>query len=86
MKTLELETATGSLAEYAKDLTDEPVVLTVNGKPVAALVSVDNVDWETVILSSNPTFMGLIERSRRRQALEEGISSEEMRSKLGLKP
>ena len=25
-----------------------------------SLVSVDNVDWETVILSSNPTFMGLI--------------------------
>ena len=84
MKTVELEKATGPLADYARDLTEEPLALTVDGKPVAALVSVDKVDWETVTLSSDPTFMGLIERSRRRHASEGGISSEEMLGRLGL--
>jgi antitoxin (DNA-binding transcriptional repressor) of toxin-antitoxin stability system len=85
MKTLELAKATASLAEYARDVKKEPVVLTSGGKPVAALVAIENADLETVTLSTHPKFLALIERSRARQKAEGGISSREMRRRLGLK-
>jgi len=85
MKTLEIAKATAPLAEYARDVSKEPVILTVDGKPVAALVSIENADWETVTLSTHPQFIALIERSRARQKAEGGISSAEMRRRLGLK-
>jgi len=85
MKTLEMAKATASLAEYAREVNKEPVVLTVDGKPVAALVSIENADLETVTLSTHPQFLALIERSRSRQKSEGGISSKEMRRRLGLK-
>jgi antitoxin (DNA-binding transcriptional repressor) of toxin-antitoxin stability system len=84
MKTIEMVKATAPLAEYARDLKEEPVVLTVDGKPVAALVPIENADLETVTLSTHPAFLALIERSRSRQQVEGGISSAEMRRRLGL--
>ena len=85
MKTLELTKATAPLAEYAENVNQEPVILTKHGKPVAALVSLEDVDTETVKLSCNPKFMALIERSRAQRKLKGGISSAEMRKRLGLK-
>ena len=83
MKALELAEATAPLADYAREL-EEPVILTVEGKPVAALMSIEGADWETVTLSTNPKFLALIEHSRARQRAEGGISSAEMRQRLGL--
>ncbi len=85
MKTLEMTKATLPLAEYAENVNQEPVILTKNGKPVAALVSLEDVDIETVKLSNNPKFMALIERSRAQRKSKGGISSGEMRKRLGLK-
>ncbi len=76
--------ATAPLVEYVRDISIEPVILTVNGKPVAALVSIENADLETVTLSTHSQFLALIERSRARQKAEGGISSAEMRRRLGL--
>ena len=83
MRTLEIVKATAPLAEYAQNVSQEPVILTLDGKPVAALVSIENVDWETVTLSTHPKFLALIEQSRARQKAEGGISSAEMRRRLG---
>jgi len=85
MKTLEMVEATAPLAEYARDVRKEPVILTIGGRPVAALVPIENADLETVALSTHPQFLALIERSRARQKAEGGISSTEMRRRLGLK-
>ena len=85
MKTLEMTKATAPLAEYAGEVRKEPVIVTRNGKPVAALVSVENADLETVALSVEPQFLALIERSRARQKAEGGIPSPGMRRRLGLK-
>lgn len=85
MKMLEMARATAPLAEYAQEVSKEPVILTVAGKPVAALVSIENADLETVTLSTHPKFLALIERSRVHQSTEGGISSAEMRHRLGLK-
>jgi len=84
MKTLEMAKATAPLAEYARNVSREPVILTMRGKPIAALVSVENADLETITLSTHPQFIALIERSRARQRAEGGISSEEMRRRLGV--
>lgn len=84
MKTLEVSQATGPLADYAKDLGDETLLVTENGKPVAALVPVGDADAETVSLSMNPRFIDIIERSRASLRRSGGLPSEEVRRRLGL--
>ena len=83
MKILEIADATDPLAEYVSDLNEGPVMVTLSGKPVAALVPIENADSETVTLSMHPGFLALIERSRVRRRAEGGISSSEMRRRLG---
>jgi len=85
MKTIELAEATSSLADYARDVGQGSLVVTRNGKPVAALVAVGDADLETVSLSTNPKFIAIIEDSRRRLREEGGISSDELRRRLGIK-
>lgn len=85
MKKLEMSEATAPLAKYAQEVSREPVIVTIRGRPVAALVPVQNADLETVTLSTHPQFLALIERSRARQKAEGGISAAEMRRRLGLK-
>lgn len=85
MRIIERTEATASLAEYMTGVKKEPVIVTRKGKPIAALVSIENADLETVSLSINRKFLELIERSRARQRAEGGISSEEMRQRLGVK-
>jgi antitoxin (DNA-binding transcriptional repressor) of toxin-antitoxin stability system len=60
------------------------VLLTIRGKPVAALVAVANADAETIALSMNDRFLSLIERSRARHKAEGGLSAAKMRKRLGL--
>jgi len=84
MKTIEMSQATASLADYAGHVAHEPVVIFANGQPIAALLSIDDVDLESLSLSSNSEFLALIEQSRARLKAEGGISSQEMRRKLGL--
>ena len=87
MKTLEITQATAPLAPlaaYARDVNSETVVVTRDGKPIAALVAITNADDETVGLSTHPQFIALIERSRSRHSLEGGVSRDEMRRRLGL--
>lgn len=82
MKTVEVKKAILSLANYTKKVKKEPVIITQEGKPMAALVSISNADIETVSLSNNPKFLALIERSRAKQKSEGGISTDEMRLRL----
>ncbi|MBM4026213.1 MAG: type II toxin-antitoxin system Phd/YefM family antitoxin [Planctomycetes bacterium] len=84
MKIVEQAEAKAPLATYAADVAQEPVIITVNGKPVAALVAIENADLETVSLSTNPAFLTLIERSRARHRAEGGLSGDEVRRRLGL--
>lgn len=84
MKIVEIAQAQATLAEYASSLTEEPVIITSNGEPIAALVTLENVDLETISLSTNPKFIELIEQSRSRRRFEGGVSSTEMRRRIGL--
>jgi antitoxin (DNA-binding transcriptional repressor) of toxin-antitoxin stability system len=83
---VEITKATASLAEYVQGLTKEPLVVTLAGKPVAALVPVEGMDLETLSVGTNPDFLDLIEQSRRRYREEGGMSSEEIRKHFGMLP
>lgn len=84
MKTIELAKATLPLADYTKDVINEPVIVTAKGKPIAVLISLENIDMETVSLSNNSKFLALIEHSRKNQKLKGGLSTEEIRKRLKL--
>ena len=82
MKTLDITKATAPLSDYARKIRKNPVILTQNGRPIAALISLENADAETISLSSNKQFVALMEKSRARHKAEGGISSAEMRRRL----
>ena len=79
MKTIKLASASRSLAEYAKELDDQIVVVTDRNKPVAAVLPLKNVDRESLALSSHPEFLEIIAKSRRQFAAGKTLSLEEMR-------
>lgn len=79
---VDMTDATESLATYVRKADTGPVVITEEGRPVAALVVLENTDLETVALSTDPEFLELIQRSRERQAQEGGLSSAEIRNRL----
>ena len=84
VKTLDLSEATDPLANYIRQARHETTVVTEQGTPIAVVVSIENADLETISLSQNPQFLAIIERSRARHEREGGISSDEMRRRLGL--
>jgi len=85
MKTVELSEATDSLSDYVKKARLETIVVTVRGKPTVALMAIGrNTDLENLIVSSDPAFRELIERSRALYPPGSGLSTEEVRRQLGL--
>ena len=86
MKTLEMKQARGELASYVKQVRNGPVVVTDHGKPVMALLPIENADLETVSLSTDPRFIAIVERSRTLYKVGTGIPLEEIRRKYRLKP
>ena len=84
MKAIEISTATKSLADYASEL-DDFVVLTSDNKPFAAIVSLKNLDPESVALSTNAEFMEIVAQARRECTEGKTISLQAMKSEFGLK-
>jgi PHD/YefM family antitoxin component YafN of YafNO toxin-antitoxin module len=85
MKTMKLSEASRSLAEYASELDDDIVLVTERNRPIAAVVSLKNVDREVLSLSRNPQFLKIIERSRRDFAAGRSRSLAEVRDLFGLR-
>lgn len=86
MTTLDLNAATRRLSDYASELTDAPLVLTQDGKVVAALVKVDQDDLDSLALAENPQFLRLLERSRRSLHEHSGFTSDELRREFADSP
>ena len=81
MITLEITQASKPLSEYAKELRDEIIVLMSGSEPVAAIVSlknVDSLDLELLSLSANLEFMEIIEKARKELRNGKKLSLEEM--------
>lgn len=79
MKIIKLSNASRPLAEYARELDGDIVVLTERNKPVAAIVPLKHVDRESLALSAHPEFLDLIARARREFAAGKTLSLEEMK-------
>lgn len=83
MKAIEISEVS-ALAPHVKPGCSEPVLLTDHGRVVATIVPADEDDVQSMLLSINPTFGAILERSRRRLESEGGLSSEEVRQRLGI--
>jgi hypothetical protein len=74
MKAMKLPKQLQPFLEVAERADAETLVFTEKKRPVAALVSIRNVDRETLALSTNPQFMRIIEASRREMQAEKTTS------------
>jgi antitoxin (DNA-binding transcriptional repressor) of toxin-antitoxin stability system len=84
MKTIDVEDATTTLSDYARSGMREALVVTRKGKPVLALTPVHG-DWESIAVATNRKFMEIVARSRASLRAGKGVSTAEMRRRLGLK-
>lgn len=76
MKTVEISEIVSLLENY--DKTQQPLILTRNGQPIAALFPVEDIDMETLSLSMNPKFIKIIEESQISQEKEGRIFLEDI--------
>jgi len=83
VKAVEITQAEGALIECARKARRGTVVLTKRGIPGAALAGIDSLDWEDLVVGSDPGFLALIERSRRLYKPGAGIPLEEMQRRYG---
>ena len=79
MKTIDLQDATESLAEYVKHMEGEPITIMHKGVALAILAPAGNDDYESVQMSTNPEFIALLQRSRKSYREHGGIPAEEVR-------
>jgi hypothetical protein len=84
MKKIELARATNSLEQYARELEQDPLVLTEGGHAIAALVPLDDADLESLALSLSPKFQAIIERAREEYRDGASLSEEDVRRELGI--
>jgi len=82
MKTIEITKASKSLSDYAKELDNEILIITSNDKPIAAIVSLKNVDIESLSLSTSPEFMEIIKKSRKDFELGKKLSLDEIKREI----
>ena len=82
MKTLELKEAPEALRRYARRVRRHPVIVTHRGKPMAALISVEGTDWETLSISMDSKFLRIIERSRKSLRSKGGLTLEQLQARL----
>jgi antitoxin (DNA-binding transcriptional repressor) of toxin-antitoxin stability system len=85
MKTIDIGKASRPLAEYAKELTEEIIVVTSRQKPVAALVPLKDVDAETIALSTNAKFHEIIEASKKQIRSGKTRTLHQMKREFGKK-
>lgn len=78
MKVIEQSEATASLAQFANQLDEGAVIVTLHGKAFAALVPIDEEDFDSMKLNRNPKFQEIIARSRASIQTHGTISLEEI--------
>jgi antitoxin (DNA-binding transcriptional repressor) of toxin-antitoxin stability system len=85
MRSIEVTHANNSLGQSVRDLAGEPLVVTEDGVPVAALVPIAELDLESLSLGGNPRFLAIIEEARAQCRQGFGLSTEDVRREQGLR-
>ena len=83
MKTIDLSQV-AALTPHVQPGNQEPVILLQNGQTVAAVLPADEEAVESMLLSLNPRFQAVLERSQKRLESEGGLSVADVRARLGL--
>lgn len=86
MKTITMPKELQPLLKIAEASEQDTVVLTANRRPVAALVSLRKVDRESLAVSTNPKFWGIIETARREVRAGQTITLEALEKKYTTRP
>ena len=86
MRSIEISTASKPLCDYANELDEEILVLTSNERPIAAIVSLRNVDKESLLVSSNPEFIEIINKARQDFEAGRRLSFDEMKQAVSERP
>jgi antitoxin (DNA-binding transcriptional repressor) of toxin-antitoxin stability system len=84
MRTIEVTQANDSLGQSVRHLAGEPLVVTEDGVPIAALVPIDELDLEALALGENPRLMAILEEARAQCRQGQGLTTEAVRRELGL--
>jgi PHD/YefM family antitoxin component YafN of YafNO toxin-antitoxin module len=82
VKKIKLSEASKPLAAYAAEIDDEMIVITSDGKPLAAVIPLkhlENVDAESLALSASRAFMEIIEGARSELRTGKTLSLDEMK-------
>ena len=84
MKSIQLPKQVAPFLTVAETAETETLVFTEKKRPVAALVSLRNVDRESLALSMNPQFLGIIEKARKEIRAGKTTSLESVEKKFEL--
>ncbi|MFO7033312.1 hypothetical protein B9T07_26975 [Limnospira fusiformis CCALA 023] len=71
-----------SLADYIQQMSDRPIIITVDAQATAVLIPIRDADLETASLSLNPSFIQMLTESRIRLKTEGGISLAQLNQEL----
>jgi hypothetical protein len=82
MKAMKLPKELQSFLDVAESAEEETLVFTKKKRPVAALVSLRKVDRESLVLSTNPQFLRIIEGARKEVRAGKTISLEALEKKF----
>lgn len=84
MKKIEITRVSGTIAEYVKRMGKEPIIVTIDGRPVAALLNIGNVDWEMADLRALPVFVADLEAIESKLRANKSIPDQVERMLLGV--
>ena len=84
MKKVAAEELQEHLPRYLRMVSREPIAVTRGGKVCAAIVALDDLEFEAYALARNPKCAALIERSRESARREGVVSLESLEKKLRL--
>ncbi len=94
MRTIEINQATGSLAEYVADADREPIILTREGEPYAAIITYENLKAlqrgqtkrsPILVPDDGESLLSYLGRVEARYKTEGGIPLEEVERRYGLR-
>jgi hypothetical protein len=84
MKKLDVIEATNSLKQSARELEQEPLVLTNGGHAIAALMPINDADLESMALSLSPKSQAVVEHAREEYRYGASHSADYVRRELGI--
>jgi hypothetical protein len=85
MKTIELSEVS-ALVPLLQSGSREPLFVTQDGHTIAAIVPANEEEAEGLLLSVDPKFQAILERSQQRLESEGAVKSADVRKRLGLPP